>query len=55
MQDFIEAGSDWQSEGCLLIIYRIRNNLLHGLKIITELNEQITLFREINKFLEKIN
>ena len=32
----------------------IRNNLLHGLKIISELNGQIELFKAINLVLENI-
>ena len=41
-------------EGCLLYIYRIRNNLMHGLKDISDLNNQIELFKAINEVLENI-
>ena len=40
--------------GCLLIIHRIRNNMMHGLKVINELNDQIELFRSANEVLESI-
>ena len=40
--------------GCLLIIHRIRNNMMHGLKVIKELNDQIELFRSANEVLESI-
>lgn len=40
--------------GCLLVIYRIRNNLMHGMKGIEELEGQIELFRAANDVLEDI-
>ena len=40
--------------GCLLVIHRLRNNLMHGLKLIEELNEQLTLFQAANEVLESI-
>ena len=40
--------------GCLLVIRRIRNNMMHGLKVIKELNDQIELFRSANEVLESI-
>lgn len=57
MRDFINldelVNSDWIC-GALLCIYRIRNNLLHGLKELSELNGQIGLFKSMNKVLENI-
>lgn len=41
--------------GCLLVINRIRNNLLHGLKCVSELDSQIELFKAVNKVLESIS
>ena len=40
--------------GCLLVIQRIRNNLMHGLKEINMLDGQIKLFRTANAVLESI-
>lgn len=57
MRDFINldelVNSDWIC-GALLCIYRIRNNLLHGLKELSELNGQMGLFKSMNKVLENI-
>ena len=57
MKDFMGLDElvkdDWTC-GALLCIYRIRNNLLHGLKCINELNGQIELFKAMNKVLENI-
>jgi hypothetical protein len=57
MKDFInldELVKEYWSCGALLCIYRIRNNLLHGLKNIDELDGQIELFRAMNAVLENI-
>lgn len=51
LDEFVEK--DWIC-GALLCIYRIRNNLLHGLKYIDELNGQLELFKSMNKVLENI-
>jgi hypothetical protein len=40
--------------GCLLIVQRIRNNMMHGLKDICDLNEQLELFQAANEVLEGI-
>lgn len=40
--------------GCLLVIERIRNNLMHGLKEIELLDDQLPLFRAVNAVLENI-
>jgi len=37
--------------GCLLFIYRIRNNFFHGLKDISRLDDQKDLFGNINEIL----
>ena len=55
MRDFInldELVNSYWICGALLCIYRIRNNLLHGLKELSELNGQIGLFKSMNKVLE---
>lgn len=54
MKSFIEQNGDDLECGCLLIIYRLRNNLMHGLKSPEELNGQIELFQVINDILEHI-
>lgn len=56
MRQFLEQeGDDFDLIcGCLLVIYRIRNNLMHGLKLIEELDGQIELFRAANDVLESI-
>ena len=41
--------------GCLLVIYRIRNNLMHGLKCIEQLNDQFELFQAVNGVLESLD
>ena len=40
--------------GGLLAIYRIRNNMFHGLKEWVDLDNQIELFAAVNKVLEEI-
>ncbi len=51
--DFIENNNN-NTYGCLLFIYKIRNNLFHGLKDVYDLDNQVGLFRAINGVLEKI-
>lgn len=40
--------------GALCLIYRIRNNLCHGLKQLSEINDQCQLFNSINNILSNI-
>lgn len=54
MQEFLKQESEDSRCGCLLVIYRIRNNLMHGLKDIEELNGQLELFQAVNDVLESI-
>lgn len=54
MRQFLAQEGDDLLCGCLLAIYRIRNNLMHGLKIPEELDGQIELFRAANDVLEDI-
>lgn len=54
MQDFLKQTGDSLESGCLLAIYRIRNNLMHGLKMLEELDGQIELFRAANAVLESV-
>lgn len=54
MKKFIECPSEDNRCGCLLIILKLRNNLMHGLKDISELDKQIELFQAINLVLESI-
>ena len=48
-----QDGKDW-TYGCLLCVYRIRNNMMHGLKDIEKLNKQIGIFQAVNEILESI-
>lgn len=54
IQDFLNFNGANLVAGAFLAIYRIRNNLLHGLKILSELNGQLELFKAMNKVLENI-
>ena len=55
MQRYLEQTGDQQICGCLLILYHIRNNLMHGMKLLEELNGQLELFRAANAVLESIH
>ena len=50
----MEQKGDNLNSGCLLAIYRIRNNLMHGLKMVEQLNDQFELFQAVNDVLESI-
>ena len=52
MEKFMEQKGEDVRCGCLLVIYRIRNNLMHGLKCIEQLNDQLKLFEAVNGVLE---
>jgi len=54
IRDFIEYKGNDLNIGCLLVIHRIRNNLMHGLKIAEQLNDQLDLFKAVNGVLESI-
>lgn len=54
MEKFMEQSDKDQRCGCLLVIYRIRNNLMHGLKCIEQLNDQLELFQAVNGVLESV-
>jgi len=49
--DFINSDGRDSLSGGLHAIYRIRNNLFHGLKSWTDLDSQIELFMGLNDFL----
>ena len=55
MQQFMGQNGEYTNCGCLLAINRIRNNLLHGLKCVSELDDQIELFKAVNKILENVS
>ena len=40
--------------GCLLCLYRIRNNLMHGLKNVEDLNTQLDIFKAANDILQSL-
>ena len=40
--------------GCLLCVSRIRNNMMHGLKDVEKLNDQIEIFKAANGVLESL-
>lgn len=54
MRQFIEQTGDDQTRGCLLVLWRIRNNLMHGVKLIEELDGQYKLFCTATAVLESI-
>lgn len=54
IQKFMKQEDEDLRCGCLLTIYRLRNNLMHGLKLIEELNGQLELFKAVNEVLESI-
>ncbi len=54
MRQFLAQEGDDLLCGCLLVIYRIRNNLMHGIKLLEELDGQIELFRAANDVLDNI-
>jgi hypothetical protein len=49
--EFIVSEGRKSLAGGLLAIYRIRNNMFHGLKTWTDLDNQIDLFIALNNFL----
>ena len=51
IRDFINSSGRTSLIGGLLAIYRIRNNMFHGLKDWTELDSQFELFVKLNEFL----
>lgn len=54
IEDFIYSKGRDSIVGGLIAIYRIRNNLFHGIKEIKDLNKQIELFKAMNSFLEQV-
>ena len=54
LREFITSGGQESHIGALFAIYRIRNNMLHGLKELVELDGQIELFKAVNNVLEGI-
>lgn len=55
MRRFIEQRGSELTLGCLLIIRRLRNNLMHGLKLPEQLDDQLELFRAMNDVLEHLS
>lgn len=51
VKEFINTEGQNSLIGGLIAIYRIRNNMYHGLKDVSCLNAQIDLFKGINEFL----
>ena len=54
MEQFLKIEGDELVLGCLLIIHRIRNNMMHGLKTAKLLDDQIELFKAVNLVIENI-
>ena len=54
MEEFIDQRGLDTEIGCLMSIYRIRCNMMHGLKFINELDDQIKLFEAANGVLVSI-
>ena len=55
MIEFMQQSGEDMRCGCLLVIHRIRNNLMHGLKCIEQLNDQLELFQAVNGVLESLD
>ena len=55
MEQFMKQEGDDLCQGCLLVIFRIRNNLMHGLKCVEQLNDQLELFKAVNGVLESLD
>lgn len=53
VKEFINSNGSQNLAGGLVAIYRIRNNMFHGLKDRSSLDNQIDLFKAINTVLEK--
>ena len=51
---FLQQTGNDTTCGCLLAVCRIRNNLMHGIKDIRELDDQIELFKTANGVLENL-
>ncbi len=54
MEEFLKQRGEHMDCGCILTIARIRNNMMHGLKGIGELDGQIELFKAVNEVLRTI-
>ena len=54
MRQFIEQSGDELTRGCLLVLHRIRNNLMHGMKLLEELDGQLELFQAATAVLESV-
>jgi hypothetical protein len=54
VEQFINSEGKESLVGGLSAIYRIRNNMLHGLKELRELDGQIELFKSMCKVLEEL-
>lgn len=54
MRQFLEQTGDELTRGFLLVLHRIRNNLMHGMKLLEELDGQIELFCTATSVLESI-
>ena len=52
--DFINSVGETNLIGAILAIYRIRNNMFHGLKGHSELDDQIDLFKAMNAVLGEV-
>lgn len=54
IQDFIKNPVNDNFAGCLLAILQIRNNMFHGFKQYSDLNNQIDLFKSANEVLRMV-
>lgn len=54
MEGFLAQEEEYIVLGCLMSIYRIRCNMMHGLKIVEQLDDQYELFKAVNGVLESI-
>lgn len=53
-QELIENNLEEYLKICLFIVYRLRNNLFHGIKQLSDLSQQNKLFNVVNRFLSLI-
>ena len=53
-QELIENNLEEYLKICLFIVYRLRNNLFHGIKQLSDLTDQNDLFNVANRFLSVV-
>lgn len=54
IEAFLKQDDGDTTAGCLISILRIRNNMMHGLKDVSQLDNQLELFKAANEVLESL-